>query len=130
MLEKLMTKNTLYVGNLNYKINENQLVGILGKFGKIGKVNLIVDPVTKKNKGIAFVEIFGHDSAKKAIKALDGKEIDGRTLKISIAKENEKAKNKPLREKTSKLEKADLEPAKKRVKRKKGLDLLFANISK
>lgn len=124
-----MMKNILYVGNLNYKIDENQLVGILGKFGKIGKVNLIVDPATKKNKGIAFVEIFGNNSAQKAISALDGKIIDGRTLKLSIAKEN-KAKSKPLSEKPVKLEKAKLEPTKKKIKRKKGLDLLFANISK
>ena len=80
----------LYIGNLNYKINEKDLVGIFGKFGKVGKVNLVIDYKSKKSKGIAFVEMFDKEAISKAIAQLDGKAIDGRVAKVSIAVEQKK----------------------------------------
>src|SRR5210317_447718 len=78
---------TLYIGNLNYKITEKQLRGIFGKLAKVGRLKLVVDPRSQKSKGIAFVEVFGKENAQKAIKTLDGKRLDGRTAKVSIAQE-------------------------------------------
>lgn len=80
----------LYIGNLNYKISEKDLVGIFGKFGKVGKVNLVIDYKSKKSKGIAFVEMFDKEAVSKAIAQLDGKAIDGRVAKVSIAVEQKK----------------------------------------
>ncbi len=75
----------LYIGNLNYNIKERDLVGIFGRYGKVGHVKLVIDLKTKRSKGIAFVEMFDKDDAAKAIAALDGKSIDGRMAKVSMA---------------------------------------------
>jgi len=75
----------VYIGNLNYNIKEKDLVGIFGKFGKVGNVKLVIDLKTKRSKGIAFVEMFDGDDMAKAISYLDGKTIDGRTVKVSEA---------------------------------------------
>ncbi len=75
----------VYIGNLNYNIKEKDLVGIFGKFGKVGNVKLVIDLKTKKSKGIAFVEMFDADDMAKAIMSLNGKQIDGRVAKVSEA---------------------------------------------
>lgn len=75
----------IYIGNLNYKIKEKDLVGIFGRYGKVGHVKLVIDLKTKRSKGIAFVEMFDRDDAVKAIAALNGKTIDGRVAKVSMA---------------------------------------------
>lgn len=75
----------LYIGNLHYKINERDLVGIFGRYGKVGHVKLVIDLKTKRSKGIAFVEMFDRDDAANAIAGLDGKSIDGRMAKVSMA---------------------------------------------
>jgi len=75
----------LYIGNLHYKIKERDLVGIFGCYGKVGHVKLVIDLKTKRSKGIAFVEMFDKDDAVNAIAALDGKTIDGRVAKVSMA---------------------------------------------
>lgn len=80
----------VYIGNLNYKISEKDLVGIFGKFGKVGKVKLVMDYKTNRSKGIAFVEMFSKQEAQSAIDSLDGKNIDGRMAKVSIAIEQKK----------------------------------------
>ncbi len=75
----------LYIGNLNYNIKEKDLVGIFGRYGKVGHVKLVIDLKTKRSKGIAFVEMFDKDDAVNAIAALNGKTIDGRVAKVSMA---------------------------------------------
>jgi RNA recognition motif-containing protein len=81
-------RHTIYVGNLNYKMNEHDVKYMFFSFGRVLSATLI------KNKnnfstGIAFVEISGAEEAKKAIKELNGKIVLGRVLKVSIAKPNE-----------------------------------------
>ncbi len=102
-----LTSVTLYIGNLNYKITEKQLRGIFGKFSKVGRLKLIEDPKTRKSKGIAFVEVFGKENAQKAISALNGRPLDGRTAKVSIAEERVKTppqtKRKPIAKKKKPL---------------------------
>lgn len=75
----------VYIGNLNYNIKERDLVGIFGRYGKVGHVKLVIDLKTKRSKGIAFVEMFDKDDASNAIAALNGKTIDGRVAKVSMA---------------------------------------------
>ena len=76
---------TVYIGNLHYKIKEKDLIGIFGKYGKVGNVKLVIDLKTKKSKGIAFVEMFDADDMAKAILNLNGKLLDGRVAKVSEA---------------------------------------------
>lgn len=121
-----MSKNTIYIGNLNYKTTESDLYAVFRKYGKVGKIDLVTDPVTSKNKGIAFVELFGNDSHKMAIKKLDGTVMKGRTLKVSVAKERDNFKS----TEKSKAPAAEKAVKVKRPKRVKGLKLLFENTKK
>ncbi len=91
-------------------------------------VNIVKDTKTGLNKGIAFVQVADENGANRVIKDLDGKVFQGRTLKVSIAKENRPAY------KTIRSEKAPTEtetPAVKAPKRrrdKKGLNVLFDHL--
>ncbi|OIQ20497.1 MAG: hypothetical protein BM556_00720 [Bacteriovorax sp. MedPE-SWde] len=78
---------TVYVGNLRYKVTKKDLHGIFSKFGKVRDVNLITEPGSEKSKGIAFVKMLKAKEADKAIAYLDGRVVDGRTLKASEAAE-------------------------------------------
>ena len=121
----------IYIGNLKYNIDEKELAGIFRKFGKVKEVNLVRIPKTEKSKGIAFVNMFKADEADKAIKSLNGKIIDGRTVKVSEAiegSENEKKVDLPFK-------KVSVPPkTTSRVIKKKnnsfGLNHLFENIRK
>jgi len=75
----------LYVGNLSYGTTEEGLRELFAQFGEIKAVNIIVDRVTGRSKGFAFVEFETEDSAKEAL-SLDGQEFEDRQLKVSEAK--------------------------------------------
>lgn len=79
---------TIYVGNLNYNMNEHDVKYMFFNYGRVISATLIKNE-HGHSKGIAFVEISGRDEAQKAIAALNGKIVLGRTLKVSIAKPNE-----------------------------------------
>jgi len=80
----------LYVGNLSYDTTEDGLNAKFSEFGAIESVNLITDRDSGRSKGFAFVEMTNDDEAKAAIEALDGTELDGRTIKVSEAKPQER----------------------------------------
>ena len=77
----------LYVGNLNYSTSEESLKALFGQYGEVVSVNLITDRATGRPKGFGFIEMATDDGANAAKAALDGSELDGRTLKIDNAKE-------------------------------------------
>jgi U11/U12 small nuclear ribonucleoprotein SNRNP31 len=74
----------------SYPILPNQ---IFEKYGKIGKVTIVKDRVTRESKGVAFVLFVERASAYRAIQALNRKELFGRTLKVCIAADNGRAKD-------------------------------------
>jgi cold-inducible RNA-binding protein len=76
----------LYVGNLNYATGEGELRELFGEFGEVASVAVITDRESGRSKGFGFVEFTNEDDAKAAISALDGKEIDGRALKVNEAR--------------------------------------------
>ncbi|MCL5269194.1 MAG: RNA-binding protein [bacterium] len=76
----------LYVGNLNYRANEEDLRRIFGAYGEVASVAVITDRETGRSKGFGFVEFSNDDEAKTAISELDGKEVDGRALKVNEAR--------------------------------------------
>ncbi len=80
----------LYVGNLSYDTTEDGLNAKFSEHGSIESVNLIVDRDSGRSKGFAFVEMADDNEAKAAIEALNGAEIDGRTIKVSEAKPQER----------------------------------------
>lgn len=77
----------IYVGNLVYSMDEGNIHSIFAKYGKVGKIEVIRDPKTKQSKGIAFLQMYNKEDAKKAITKLNGSQINGRTLKVSVALE-------------------------------------------
>jgi RNA recognition motif-containing protein len=76
----------LYVGSLPYKTTEEELFQIFSQFGAIVSVKIVTDRVTGQSKGFGFVEMEKADDAQKAIEAVNGSELGGRTLVVSIAR--------------------------------------------
>ncbi len=75
----------IYVGNLSYKVRENDLKEVMEEYGQVDSCKLIIDRDTRKSKGFAFVEMADDDAAKKAIAELNGAELDGRTMVVKEA---------------------------------------------
>jgi cold-inducible RNA-binding protein len=76
----------LYVGNLSYSTTEGNLSEMFGEIGEVVSVNLITDRMSGRSKGFAFVEMADESAAQQAIAELNGKEIDGRALKVAEAR--------------------------------------------
>jgi RNA recognition motif-containing protein len=76
----------LYVGNLSYSTTEGNLAELFGTLGEVLSVNLITDRMTGRSKGFAFIEMAEYDAAQEAINQLNGKEVDGRALKVAEAR--------------------------------------------
>jgi RNA recognition motif-containing protein len=81
-----MKMKKVYVGNLPYRITKEELSDHFEDCGSIQDIILIKDRETGRSKGFGFVEFETSDQAQEATR-LDGKECDGRPLKVSIAKE-------------------------------------------
>lgn len=79
----------LYVGNLSFSTQEQDLSDAFSAFGTVDSVNIINDRETGRSKGFGFVEMNDNQEAKTAIAELDGKDLGGRNLKVSEAKPRE-----------------------------------------
>ncbi len=77
----------IYLGNLPYNINEDEIMELFEEYGNVSTVKLITDKFTGKSKGFGFVEMPGDDDAKKAIEELNGKEVKGRNITVNQARE-------------------------------------------
>jgi RNA recognition motif-containing protein len=78
----------LYVGNLPWSVKEKELKELFSSYNPSEAV-VIIDKFSKRSKGFGFVTIDDDEVAKKAIEEMNGKEIEGRELKISEAKPRE-----------------------------------------
>ena len=76
--------NRLYVGNLSYRVKEEELRSLFAKYGRIRSLHLIRDRLTRRLKGYAFLEMSPEDSSKALV--LNGTDFLGRKLVVSIAK--------------------------------------------
>jgi cold-inducible RNA-binding protein len=79
-------KNKLFVGNLPYRIESAALGEMFAEFGEIQEATVITDKFTGRSKGFGFVLMGDAEQAQKAIKAMDGKDLDGRPLKVNVAR--------------------------------------------
>ena len=82
-----MNSAKLYVGNLSYETSEASIRTAFEAHGEVTSVNLITDRDSGRPKGFGFVEMGSPDDAQKAKSALDGTQLDGRALKVDVAKE-------------------------------------------
>lgn len=76
----------IYVGNLSYKVTEQDLAKEFGDYGEVSSVKLISDKYSGQSKGFGFVVMDNKDEAIKAIKGLNGKEIDNRVIVVNEAR--------------------------------------------
>ncbi|MDD3642058.1 MAG: RNA-binding protein [Candidatus Krumholzibacteria bacterium] len=83
-----MAKN-LYVGNLPFSTNDNDLSEIFSPYGTVSSARVIKDRITERSRGFGFVEMENDDEADKAIAEVNGKDLGGRPLKVSEAKPRE-----------------------------------------
>ena len=82
-----MNSAKLYVGNLSYDTSEASIRTAFEAHGEVTSVNLITDRDSGRPKGFGFVEMGTAEEAQKAKAALDGTQMDGRALKVDVAKE-------------------------------------------
>ena len=76
----------VYVGNLPFTVTEKELSELFSPFGEISEITLISDRFSGRSKGFGFVTFAGKEAAEKAIEEMNGKEVEGRELKVSEAK--------------------------------------------
>lgn len=87
MSAKFSPMKKIYIGNLNFKTTEENLSEVFGTFGEVLSASIIKDKASGLSKGFGFVEMPEDDAAFKAIQSLNGKDIDGRKVRVSIAED-------------------------------------------
>jgi len=84
-----MNPTRLFVGNLSYQTMENDLQDYFSQAGVVTSVNLMLDKMTGKSRGFAFIEFANQYEANKAIEQFHNKEFQGRALTVNIARPRE-----------------------------------------
>lgn len=79
----------LYVGNLSFNVDSEQLNDVFSEFGSVYSVNVLTDRETGRSKGFAFIEMSSDDDAMMAIQKLNGTALSGRALNVSEARPQE-----------------------------------------
>lgn len=79
----------IYVGNLSYGMSDSDLEKLFSPFGSVSEGKIIMDRDSGRSKGFGFVEMPNQNEAEEAIKQLNGKDIDGRNIKVNVAKPKE-----------------------------------------
>lgn len=79
----------IYVGNLSYTTSEEDIRTAFSQYGTVDSANLIMDRDSGRSKGFGFVEMNVDTEAQTAIDALNGKDLDGRSLNVNVAKPRE-----------------------------------------
>ncbi|SRR5579875_1049044 len=79
----------IFVGNLAFGTTEDSVRALFEPYGTIERVNIITDRDTGQSRGFGFVEMSGNAEAQRAIEELDGKEFEGRPLKVNEARPKE-----------------------------------------
>jgi RNA recognition motif-containing protein len=84
-----MNENRLFVGNLSFQTGENDLQDYFAQAGAVMSVNLMLDKVSGKSRGFAFVEFATAAEAQKAIELCHGKEFQDRVITVNVARPRE-----------------------------------------
>jgi RNA recognition motif-containing protein len=84
-----MSQARLFVGNLSFQTGENDLQDYFAQAGAVTSVNLMLDKMTGKSRGFAFVEFATPEEAQKAIEQFHDKDFQGRKITVNIARPRE-----------------------------------------
>jgi RNA recognition motif-containing protein len=76
----------IYVGNLSYRTTDADLKEAFERFGSVANVQIIMDKVTNRSRGFAFVEMPDAAEGSAAIEGMNGKDVQGRELRVNEAK--------------------------------------------
>jgi RNA recognition motif-containing protein len=76
----------IYVGNLSYGMREDALRELFEQFGEVTSVKIVKDRMTGRSRGFGFVEMAEKGEGEKAIETLNGTEVDGRNLRVNVAR--------------------------------------------
>ena len=76
----------IYVGNLDFRVDENALKSVFEKFGTVSEVNVIADKYTGRSKGFAFVTMDDNEAGNKAIAELHGSSLENRDMVVNEAR--------------------------------------------
>ncbi|MBX9686567.1 MAG: RNA-binding protein [Candidatus Obscuribacterales bacterium] len=82
--------NKLFVGNLAFAVKDNDLQELFADFGDVASCNIATDRETGRSRGFGFVEMASQEAAEAAIKGLNGKELSGRQISVSISQPKKK----------------------------------------
>lgn len=85
----------IYVSNLSFAVQDEDLMSYFAEYGEVTSAKVIMDKYTNRSKGFGFVEMSDDEAAKKAIAELDGATVDGRSIKVSVAKPREERPARP-----------------------------------
>jgi RNA recognition motif-containing protein len=80
----------MYIGNLAHDVTEDDLRNAFSEFGEVASVKIIMDKFSGRSKGFGFVEMPSNSEADQAIKALNGKAFNGRSIKVNQAEAKRK----------------------------------------
>lgn len=81
--------NKLYVGNLSYNVRDDDLQQTFAQFGTVSSAKVMMDRETGRSKGFGFVEMENKSDGDRAIQELDGRDYQGRNLKVNEARPRE-----------------------------------------
>ena len=79
----------IYVSNLSFNTNDAELNDLFSKFGAVSSAKVITDRESGRSRGFGFVEMPSDEEARAAMLDLNNKEIEGRAMSVSVAKERE-----------------------------------------
>ena len=76
----------IFVGNLSFRTTEDEIRSLFGAHGTVERVSMVTDRETGQQRGFCFVEMTNDAEAQRAIAAINGKDVDGRTLNVNEAR--------------------------------------------
>ena len=79
----------IYVSNLSFNVQDEDLKEYFAEYGEVSSAKVITDKFTNRSRGFGFVEMSDDVAAQKAIQGLDGATVDGRAIKVNVAKPKE-----------------------------------------